>query len=129
MRDWSRVPYPTWWVERAARRREELDAAVERLRAAIRSAPEIVGALVYGSYASGHVGPESDLDLMVVTTLPVVAADPGARYVRIRKILDLRVASDMFVYAPEEFARLRDERSFFAQAWREGLWIDAAASG
>lgn len=129
MRDWSAVPYPAWWLARAAERRRELDDAVGAIRRAVRTSPELVGVLVFGSYATGHVGPESDLDLMVVTTLPLDPVDSGARYLHVRRLLALSVPSDVVVYAPDEFERLRRERAFVAQAWREGIWIDATSSG
>jgi len=125
MTDWSAVPYPAWWRERAAVRRALLDAAVGRLRAAIAGSQDFTGALVFGSYATGHVGPESDLDVMIVTTLPA-NGDAGARYASIVRRLDLRVPCDLIVYEPAEFERLAVERSFVAQARREGVWIDAA---
>jgi predicted nucleotidyltransferase len=125
MIDWNDVPFPPWWVERAARRRTELAAAVDRLRAAVAADPDIVGALVFGSFARGTVGPTSDLDVMVVTTLPA-GGDPGARYARLAARLSLGVPCDLLVYEPDEFARLVRERPFVAQARREGIWIDAA---
>lgn len=124
---WSAVPYPAWWHERAAARRVLLDVAVARLRASIAGNTEFVGALVFGSYATGHVGPESDLDVMVVTTLPA-HGDPGARYAKIVRRLDLDVPCDLIVYELAEFERLVIERNFVAQARREGMWIDATAS-
>jgi predicted nucleotidyltransferase len=124
--DWGKVPYPPWWTARAAVRRRELDAAVERLRAIVPSDDEIVGALVFGSYATGRVGPESDLDIMLVTTLPA-GDDPGSRYARLARRLSLGVPCDLLVYGIEEFAALVRERPFVAQARREGIWIGAAA--
>jgi predicted nucleotidyltransferase len=127
MVDWSGVPYPPWWVARAAARRRELDYAVKRLRTVVVASPDIVGALVFGSYARGTVGPASDLDVMLVTTEPA-GGDPGARYARLVQRLALGVPCDLIVYEADEFARLVRERSFVAQARREGLWIDAATS-
>jgi len=42
--------------------------------------------------------------------------------------LDLDVPCDLIVDEPAEFERLVIERNFVAQALREGMWIDAAAS-
>jgi predicted nucleotidyltransferase len=127
MIDWSGVPFPPWWVERAAERRRALDRAVDRVRVVVAASDDIVGALVFGSYPTGRVGPESDLDLMLVTTLPA-NGDPGARYARLVARLALDVPCDLLVYEPDEFARLVRERAFVAQARAEGLWIDATAS-
>ena len=121
------MPYPAWWIERAAARRQELDAAVERLRAVVRANGDMVAALVFGSYAAGTVGPSSDLDVMIVTTQPA-AGDPGGRHARLAQRLSLGVPCDLLVYEVDEFARLLRERPFVAQARREGIWMDAAAS-
>ncbi|MGH7727341.1 MAG: nucleotidyltransferase domain-containing protein [Vulcanimicrobiaceae bacterium] len=126
MIDWSTVPYPPWWIERAAQRRIRLGSAVARLRAVVAASDDIVGALVFGSYALGRVGPESDLDVMLVTREPA-NGDSGARYARLVERLALGVPCDLLVYEEEEFRRLARERPFVAQALREGLWIDATS--
>jgi predicted nucleotidyltransferase len=123
--DWGSVPYPPWWIARAAARRRELDVAVERLRTVVAGADDIVGALIFGSYASGKVGPASDLDIMLVTTLPA-GDDPGNRYAQLAQRLALGVPCDLLVYEVEEFATLVRERPFVTQARREGIWIGAA---
>ncbi len=125
MRDWSSVPYPPWWVERAARRRAELDAAVARIRTVVDETPTIVGALVFGSYATDRVAPTSDLDVMIVTTEPA-GDDWTKRWARIHERLALAVTCDLVVYEPAEFEKVKQERNFVAQAWREGIWIGAA---
>lgn len=127
MTDWSAVPYPAWWLQRAAERRASLDAAVDRLRTVVATDDDIVAALVFGSYATDRVGPESDLDVIVVTTLSA-DGDPGLRHARIARRLALGVPCDLIVYGRDEFERLVRERPFVAQARREGLWIDAKAS-
>lgn len=120
-------PYPAWWLERAGQRRTLLDAAIERLRHVARADADIVGMLVFGSYAAGRVGPESDLDLIVVTTR-AAGGDPGRRYAEIVKRLALGIPCDLLIYEPHEFERLSRESSFLAQARREGMWIDATTS-
>jgi predicted nucleotidyltransferase len=120
-------PYPPWWTARARERRVLLDVAVERLRRAIRADGEIVGALIFGSYAAGRVGPQSDLDLIVVTTR-AANGDPGKRHADIAKRLALGVPCDLIVYEPHEFERLSRERAFVAQARQRGIWIDATTS-
>lgn len=118
------MPYPRWWLERAATRRALLDEAVARLREVVAHDGDIVGALVFGSYATANVGPESDLDVMLVTTLPA-DGDPGLRHARIARRLRLGVPCDLIVYGADEFERLVAEGPFVAQARHEGLWIDA----
>ena len=122
---WRDVPYPPRWIARANERRAVLDRAVARLRDRLPLVAGARGALVVGSYATGRVGPTSDLDLMLVVD------DDGApwneRCARAKRELDLGVPCDVIVYAPSEFDRLKRTRNFVAQAVREGLWIDAAA--
>lgn len=117
---------PQWWIERAAERRRQLDAAVVRLRAQLGRYTGVRGALVFGSYSRGEVGPESDLDLIVVrdTDLPQMQRDDD-----IRASLDLGVPYDLVTLTPEQYERLPRERSFYEQAVREGVWIDAARPG
>ncbi len=117
-------PNPPWWIDRARERRFLLDGAVRRLRRAVRNETDLVGALVFGSYAEGRVGPESDLDLIVITTL-AADGDPGGRYAKIAKRLALGVPCDLIVYESDEFQRLACESSFVARTRRTGLWIDA----
>jgi predicted nucleotidyltransferase len=121
--DWSSVPYPPWWHDRAAKRRTALDAAVNELRARSGEIPDLVGFLVFGSYATGRVGPESDLDVLAVTRDP----DPSRseRYLRIVRRLDLGVPYDLIVYSAEEYEKLAATWPFVQQARAEGIWIDA----
>ncbi len=127
MLDWSSVPYPRWWHERAAQRRTELDAAVNELRMRIGDIPDIVGFLVFGSYATDRVGPDSDLDVLAVTRDPEPSR--GERYLRIVQHLDLRVPYDLIVYSADEYETLAATWPFVRQARAEGLWIDAATPG
>jgi predicted nucleotidyltransferase len=118
-------PYPPWWHKRAAARKALLDAAVTRLRSAL---PGIAGArvaIVFGSYASGTVGPESDLDIMLIRETD---EPPLRRANDLYADLQLGVPFDVVVYTPVEFERLRNERPFVAQAAEHGLWIHAAPS-
>jgi predicted nucleotidyltransferase len=117
---------PQWWIERAATRQNALAVAVERLRARLGLYRGVRGALVFGSYARGEVGPESDLDLIVVrdTDLAQMQRDDD-----IRASLDLGVPYDLVTLTPEQYERLPRERSFYEQAVREGLWIDATRPG
>lgn len=117
---------PQWWLERARARRSQLDAAVVRLRERIGAYEGVRGVLVFGSYARGEVGPQSDLDLIVVrdTPLPQTRRDDD-----LRGSLRLGVPYDLITVTPEQYERLPRTRSFYAQAVREGLWIDAARAG
>jgi len=123
MLDWSAIPYPPWWHKRAAERRIALDAAVRELRARIDEIPDLVGFLVFGSYAAGRIGPESDLDILAVTRDPEPSR--SERYLRIVRRLDLQVPYDLIVYSAEEYEKLSTTWPFVQQARAEGIWIDA----
>ncbi len=116
---------PAWWCERAAVRRAALDRAVASLRLSLGQFAGVRGALVFGSYARGDVGPESDLDLVIVreSALPRAERDDD-----IRRALTLDVPYDLVTLTPDEFERYSRERSFFRQARADGMWIDATGS-
>ena len=65
--------------------------------------------IVFGSMASGEVGPWSDIDLVIVqqTDLPFMK-----RLRQVRQLLKPRVGTDILVYTPSEFEQLRQERPF-----------------
>lgn len=114
---------PKWWIAKAEARRVELDLGVGRLRDRLGSFPGVIGVLIFGSYARGDIGPESDLDLIVVRD---TSLERGQRDDDIRAHLRLGVAYDLVTLTPSEYERLTRERSFYEQARREGVWIDAA---
>lgn len=62
--------------------------------------------VLFGSYARGTPGPDSDVDLMVV--MPVEGSK-RRQSVKIRMLLHgLGIAKDIAVATPEEFGRYRD---------------------
>lgn len=73
----------------------------------------VLEARLFRSYPDGTAGAWSDLDLVIVqpTGVPFVEG-PRASH----DLLDLGVPIDIFVYTPEELARLRKEGAGF---WRE----------
>ena len=97
------------YAERCAERRAGLTAALERLVAACRAEPEVREAYVFGSYATGTVGPTSDLDVLVVreTQLGVV-----------ERVADLKLAArgpvaiDVIVVTPGEMSSTFRASSF-----------------
>ncbi len=118
-------PYPQWWLTRAAARKVLLDAAVTRLRALLPGIPGARAAIIFGSYASGTVGPESDLDIMLIRETD---EPPLRRANDMYADLQIGVPFDIVVYTPAEFERLRRERPFVADAADRGLWIHATPS-
>jgi predicted nucleotidyltransferase len=70
------------------------------------SQPEKI--ILFGSYARGDFGPDSDLDLLVV--IPDVER-PRAESTRLRRVLrGLLIPVDIVVATPEQIERLRDVR-------------------
>jgi predicted nucleotidyltransferase len=59
--------------------------------------------ILFGSRARGEVGPDSDIDLLVV--LPDVVDKRRAAIEIRRALVDLPVAKDIIVTTPEEIAR------------------------
>lgn len=94
-----------------ARRRllaEELERILQILIARVK--PHKV--ILFGSMAAGEVGEWSDIDLVVVQE----TSQPFWKRVRsLRELLRPQVGLDLLVYTPEEFAKLRQDRSFFQE--------------
>jgi uncharacterized protein len=75
--------------------------------------------VLFGSYARGTAGPESDLDLFVEME---TTASPPARAVQVSAAFGLRTwPLDVVVYTPEEVKRLRGRPgTLLAQIESEG---------
>ena len=83
--------------------------------------------LVFGSYARGTAGPDSDLDLLLVMS---EVGDPRAVAIEARRVLaDLPVPKDVIVTTPEEVERRRDSPwHVVGTAVREGRVLYERAS-
>ncbi|MDI7269498.1 MAG: nucleotidyltransferase domain-containing protein [Myxococcota bacterium] len=98
------------WGEESAERTAEMEAEAQRLAEALGrlGALEVI---LFGSRARGKPRTHSDIDL-----LAVMPCDPSWTFARrlaeIGALVDPRFATDLLVYTPEEFARLRETRSF-----------------
>ena len=107
------------YADRVAQRRQLLQAALERVVAACREEPEVLEAFVFGSYATGLVGPRSDLDVLVVRDTALGIVD---------RVADLKLAArssvgiDLIVVTPSElrstFRTSSFGRTVLAQAKR-----------
>ena len=75
--------------------------------------------ILFGSYARGNAGPDSDLDLLIV--MPVTGSK-RQKAVEIGVALhDIAIAKDVIVVTPEEFEWRKDVIGTIERpAWREG---------
>jgi predicted nucleotidyltransferase len=75
--------------------------------------------ILFGSYARGNAGPDSDLDLLIV--MPVIGSR-RQKAVEIGVALhDIAVAKNVIVVTPEEFEWRKDIIGTIERpAWREG---------
>ncbi|MFZ5471036.1 MAG: nucleotidyltransferase domain-containing protein [Myxococcota bacterium] len=98
-------------------RREKLERALPLLTQRLQL-PGVKRILLFGSLATGQVGPGSDIDLIVVR-------EDRRRFMErleevYRAIAEVGVAADVVVYTPEEMEELTRTRPFIQQALREG---------
>jgi len=89
------------FTERVESRRRELEIAVDRFVAVCRRRPDVRAVYAFGSFATGKIGPRSDLDLLVVRITAIVGVERGTD---LAAEADLGVALDLVVVTPEEFS-------------------------
>jgi predicted nucleotidyltransferase len=96
--------------------RETIDRAAAMLLAAAPPGSEVI---LFGSYARGDAGPDSDLDFMVVEPL---VDGPRGEMVRLRQVLrPLRIPVDVLVVSREGFEAWKDKiNNVVYEAAREG---------
>lgn len=97
------------YAVRVEQRRAELDDALARFVEVCRTAPGIRAVYVFGSMSSGHVGPTSDLDLLVVRDTDVEYRDRGDD---LRRLARLGVRIDLIVVTPQEYRERLPTTSF-----------------
>jgi len=106
------------WGEERPERAREMDREARRIadRLGEMGADLVV---LFGSRARGQARARSDLDL-----LAVLPCDPtwtfARRLAEVGAAVDPRLATDLFVYTPEEFATLQRESAFVRRALEEG---------
>lgn len=105
-------PYPEAMVADAALIADALDRTLAVVR------PQRV--VLFGSYARGDAGPDSDLDLLVVT--PFEGPRSQTALAVLMALVDLPVPTDAVVLQPEEWERWRNVPGTIAYpADREGV--------
>ena len=100
----------------------------QELVSRIRSAEKIDRILLFGSEATGHAGPDSDIDLLVVLdreSMPTSFRERSSNYLQVsRAIRDLekRYPIDLLVYTRPEFEKIKEANSLFVRRiLREGV--------
>jgi len=82
----------------------------------LRSMPEVIRVILFGSYADGRRDLFTDLDILVIM-------DTEKSYLQrtadLYQALQVDVDMDLFVYTPLEIKQMRD-RSFIRQALKNG---------
>lgn len=95
--------------EEITRRRALLQSELQRYVKLLQEIYQPERILLFGSLASGAVQEWSDIDLVIIK-------ETDRRFLdRTREVMELlrpRVGIDVFVYTPQEFARLLNERVF-----------------
>lgn len=96
----------------ALRRREEIQRNLVQVLEGLKKYYDPEKVIVFGSAATGKVGPYSDIDLVVIkkTSLPYFE-----RVEQVVNLLDYDVDIDFLIYTPEEFERAVRERRFFQE--------------
>lgn len=105
-----------YWAARGSPLHEPLRDLVTRslgveatLRSRLQSLPGVEAAAIFGSWAAGRVGPDSDIDLLVVGNVDRDGLLALAREVELLAGREVNVTA----YRPAEFRRLRGERAGF----------------
>lgn len=107
--------FQRWLGERREAYRADLEAELPRLVGALK-AIGVQRIVLFGSMAQGKAGLGSDLDLLVIWDTPLGFME---RTIELYRRLQPRVAVDLFVYTPEEMARMAD-RPLIRRALMEG---------
>ncbi|MBI5491216.1 MAG: nucleotidyltransferase domain-containing protein [Deltaproteobacteria bacterium] len=108
---------------KAVARQQLLADELRRISAVLAGRADVVRVIVFGSVAGHRVQRGSDLDLIVVQRTDKRFLD---RLDEMYRLLVPRVACDILVYTPDEFASLQTESRFVARAVREGTVVHAA---
>jgi predicted nucleotidyltransferase len=100
--------------ERKRSLQDELQRVIEVIKAEYR--PEKI--ILFGSLAGGDVHEWSDIDLLIVKDTP---KRPIERTLEVFRLIQPKVGIDLFIYTPEEYELLLQERfSFFLAIQRTG---------
>lgn len=91
-------------------RKQLLDDELQRIVEKLGARTDVEAAIVFGSYATGEIDADSDLDLCVIQNTELLYLDERQR--ALEKFLAPRVAMDLTVYTPREFLRFKRKWPF-----------------
>jgi predicted nucleotidyltransferase len=94
----------------ALARKADLEAELARILPIIIKHYQPEKIILFGSLATGEVHEWSDIDLALVKE---VEEHFWMRPLAVKKILDSQLATDLFIYRPIEFERMRREGHYF----------------
>ncbi len=98
------------------------EAVANEALARILSVAQPERVVLFGSWARGEAGPDSDLDLLIV--MPFEGPRHAVALPLLRTLADLPVPKDVVVLKPEEWARKKDIPGTIAYpAAREGVML------
>ncbi len=107
-----------------AQRRRQLEQELTRMLPILK-ARGVHKVILFGSAAQGKLRLTSDLDLLVVMETSKRFLD---RLDEMYRLLDPHIATDVLVYTPDEFARLKKINPLVRRAVAEGRVLYAAES-
>lgn len=93
----------------AAQRKIRLEEELDRILPIIRSQYQPDRIILFGSLATGTVGPWSDLDMAIIKQTDKRFLD---RSLNILDLIGPGLAADFLVYTPEEFAIMAKDNDF-----------------
>lgn len=103
-------------------RKEALEKELERIMTRI-DKTDIRKIILFGSLATGNIGLTSDIDLVIIKNTKERFLE---RLDRMCEEIEPRLAVDILVYTPEEFAEMREWNSFIRRVEREGKVLYAS---
>lgn len=97
-------------AEIALKRKQALEAELERVLPLIIEKYQPDKILLFGSLATGEVHEWSDIDLVLIKETDLNYFD---RLLEFKRLFDIDLATDVFIYTPEEFAERVEEDHYF----------------
>jgi predicted nucleotidyltransferase len=98
-------------------------AALERFANELKELDRGCEAYLFGSYARGDWLAESDVDIIVVSSI-FEGLDFGKRYLKVRRLLPNWLSTELLLYTPAEFQRAKKRSLIIKDAMRH--WVKLA---